>query len=1623
MRIINPIASILLALLLPSISFSQITYPATATLSISYPITPFLEDLTLPGSHKLNTTLIFNDYNESSWDVSLKITIESPWLKIETSGGYKNTKPIKLIPGIPLNLTGNDLSDYFSSRNLIYQQLNSKSYNAGEALPEGIYTISVEVLDYLTGKIISNKASFIANIQLFEPPHLLTPTNSSVIKPSNPQFITFQWLLQQVDPLSTQYQLNLFEIMNNTDNIETAVTNGKAHLIYQSSPVNYTSFLYDANAIGLKEGNYYAWYIQAKHNGGKTICKNNGISPIYTFHYGYLTNGKIQLKHPSNDFSFSLRDPKLFHWSAPDNLINGQSFYYKLSVYENDSIFTLGDSNLIYEKTSPTQLNANDWKEIQSELSLKPNATYFWQVKAYSEQKEIAKSDIYTFTGPPCIEAFKAGNHIVYVDRTSNCDLNSLCGKGKVVFSDKKEMQTVNFKNISIEKRGVEYIMSQGTCVSNLKNYKKELTNEINNYEKAYFIADSIILTVETLTLKGYLEYQFPQPTQNDSLLILRTKTKAINYNNYYLLGSLEFEDDYFFKLLIPTNFELKFNKSSTVYVKANDKFSFKLNGIININGKQNSLQLGFNNQRDIYRLYGVKEGGNECIEITRDIGISICPMEYTLHLTDYNKQENSSTQLNISKFNLLFNKETDKSGQLKFTHDIYREYSENKGDSALINASGLWMKVLFNGGDSTTCFFKSFPANLEQGNLIFRNGSFHESYLKGSIGIPLISETERFNFTLNFNEQGFNNGELDNSLKERTFQFNKDGEDQRINFKILDATFRYNRYIELLVDMDWPALSTKLESVNGLQLYGNYDIGFGSPGGSLSLPNRVLGNAYNYNITSKAIGASRECNIYGFGLAVDIVLGDDIASTKGSSGTNIYSVCENKMLLCNKPSNNLNNINNKETIESIDYNANNINTNVLENHITDSLLSDLNHAYTDSNLIKEEVELQKAKLIQSIESFDLNLTLESNELKETTAHEILTNKLSTERKEELTIRTKYFIKNNTQFISKTYDKLLEPPIKIIYTGRDEIINIVNEGIETMMNEVKTVLIDNCETYSVAIKVIEVCDSIKQSLQEQMSVRITNYVEEQIIYDIKYAPLDALYNALATETADILEIALLNGLNGVADINILNTLSDAGNLFIKNLFPKNLSQRLKDKGKALIDEFDPEDILISVLNDCKDEVIALAITMAAEKLGEKAMTEINNFIEDNADFAGIALAQADNYITLDFSNMGSKIKNGELDKVVRFDKTSVVITSPMVDISGYAHFVDDKIYGHSWQSNLEISIKNVPNSFTTQAKYISGNGTDNNKFWLAQYTKKGLNKGMTIMPLTVINTEGVLYHKIKCNNNDTTPFNLAPDVDYGASINLLTGDRLTAGKLMTMDLRFNAEKTKSSYTSTLNGKLFVGVTLADGLVQQAIMQGEGNINYSSSTNIWQGDFSLKTTENKYLCAEGQFYMYLDKDKSDLYMGTITNPISIKLRCYDDISFKGYIMLSNKNIILNLNANAKVTAKSGWLELKACKIRAWSGFDYAFATQTNLIWDPILTIPSFSIDIKAKNEIGVEVKTLTGINNITIAGVELSGNTKLSTSPTYSLNGSLNGSAEICNAKAKFDFDVSGELKK
>jgi len=183
----------------------------------------------------------------------------------------------------------------------------------------------------------------------------------------------------------------------------------------------------------------------------------------------------------------------------------------------------------------------------------------------------------------------------------------------------------------------------------------------------------------------------------------------------------------------------------------------------------------------------------------------------------------------------------------------------------------------------------------------------------------------------LNFNEQGFNNGELDNSLKERTFQFNKDGEDQRINFKILDATFRYNRYIELLVDMDWPALSTKLESVNGLQLYGNYDIGFGSPGGSLSLPNRVLGNAYNYNITSKAIGASRECNIYGFGLAVDIVLGDDIASTKGSSGTNIYSVCENKMLLCNKPSNNLNNINNKETIESIDYNANNINTNVFD--------------------------------------------------------------------------------------------------------------------------------------------------------------------------------------------------------------------------------------------------------------------------------------------------------------------------------------------------------------------------------------------------------------------------------------------------------------------------------------------------------------------------------------------------------------------------------------------------------------------------------------------------------------------------------------------------------------------
>jgi hypothetical protein len=81
--------------------------------------------------------------------------IEGQNVKLETKPEYIG-REIILQGGIPLRLSGIDLTEYFSPSNLNISGITRKEFEKTGALPQGFYTFCFEVLEYNRGVKISN---------------------------------------------------------------------------------------------------------------------------------------------------------------------------------------------------------------------------------------------------------------------------------------------------------------------------------------------------------------------------------------------------------------------------------------------------------------------------------------------------------------------------------------------------------------------------------------------------------------------------------------------------------------------------------------------------------------------------------------------------------------------------------------------------------------------------------------------------------------------------------------------------------------------------------------------------------------------------------------------------------------------------------------------------------------------------------------------------------------------------------------------------------------------------------------------------------------------------------------------------------------------------------------------------------------------------------------------------------------------------------------------------------------------------------------------------------------------------------------------------------------------------
>ena len=267
-------------------SNAQGTYPVTANIQLTQP-TVYMSDFVSPSTNKLFVSLLFNDLNDPLIDVRLRFTIEGVGVTIQNSLDFIPSQPIHLTSGILEQLDASLLSAYFDPNNLIFQGYTKQQYQRSTALPEGLYKISVQVYEYTTGVLISNKATYTAWLMLNDPPRVISPACGSKINVLNPQNVVFQWVpMHMASPTpgeETEYYFKMVQVLPAGRNPNDAILSSVP--IFEFTTEN-TSFLYGSADPLLIPGQEYAWRVQAKYKNGKTMFKNDGYSQTCGFTYG-----------------------------------------------------------------------------------------------------------------------------------------------------------------------------------------------------------------------------------------------------------------------------------------------------------------------------------------------------------------------------------------------------------------------------------------------------------------------------------------------------------------------------------------------------------------------------------------------------------------------------------------------------------------------------------------------------------------------------------------------------------------------------------------------------------------------------------------------------------------------------------------------------------------------------------------------------------------------------------------------------------------------------------------------------------------------------------------------------------------------------------------------------------------------------------------------------------------------------------------------------------------------------------------------------------------------------------------------------------------------------------------
>ncbi len=458
------------------IGFAQTSPNVNVTSQVLPPYSTYLPDYLNSPNRVLVTLLSFSNVN-----VKLKITLTGDnGISVATSDSYRPVSPIALQAYQQRMLTGIDLKTYLDVNSIVVSGINKNDLFRGSGIPEGNYTLCVQVLDYNTGAALSQPApigcSNTFQILQILPPQLVTPRCDDVITQSNVQNIVFTWLPSPGARPNAQYKLKIVEIIPSNRNPNEAMNSATTPVFFETI-TNIPSFVYGPAQPKLRTDRKYAWRVTllaSEIRGGVASndvqnIQNKGNSEVCVFQVNNNTTSNFPILIVSNPSSQVSSKMKLISPINGEKINAGQIVSFK---WTNSSVRNVHEYRIqsieIKKKSDVEKVNlfSND---LNGSISCTTNEFSFqnniqtkdgllaWRVVAIDKQGKIldkSNVDYYETLADKSelanLKTLKINDYLIQINNITSADKDNFSGSGTILLWEKGHSISVNFKNLKL---------------------------------------------------------------------------------------------------------------------------------------------------------------------------------------------------------------------------------------------------------------------------------------------------------------------------------------------------------------------------------------------------------------------------------------------------------------------------------------------------------------------------------------------------------------------------------------------------------------------------------------------------------------------------------------------------------------------------------------------------------------------------------------------------------------------------------------------------------------------------------------------------------------------------------------------------------------------------------------------------------------------------------------------------------------------------------------------------------------------------------------------------------------------------------------------------------------------